>query len=197
MFLFVGLGNPEKRHITNRHNIGFIAVAYIMGKHQFPPYRNRFQGFISEGKIGRNTVRILKPTTYMNESGRSVKEAVKFFKLKNDKVFVFYDDLDLIPGKCRIKYRGGSGGHNGLRSISAHIGVDYWRVRLGIGHPGHKDKVLRYVLQDFTKKEQSSWMPNLLNTLADNAELLLQNKENTLMSKLAVSVFSEKENKPD
>ena len=197
MFLFVGLGNPEKKHITNRHNIGFMAVDDIMGKHQFPPYRNRFQGFISEGKIGRNTVRILKPTTYMNESGRSVKEAVKFFKLKNDKVFVFYDDLDLIPGKCRIKYRGGSGGHNGLRSISAHIGVDYWRVRLGIGHPGHKDKVLRYVLQDFTKKEQSSWIPNLLNTLADNAELLLQNKENTLMSKLAVSVFSEKENKPD
>ena len=197
MFLFVGLGNPEKKHITNRHNIGFMAVDDIMGKHQFPPYRNRFQGFISEGKIGRNTVRILKPATYMNESGRSVKEAVKFFKLKNDKVFVFYDDLDLIPGKCRIKYGGGSGGHNGLRSISAHIGVDYWRVRLGIGHPGHKDKVLRYVLQDFTKKEQSSWMPNLLNTLADNAELLLQNKENTLMSKLAVSVFSEKENKPD
>ena len=197
MFLFVGLGNPEKKHITNRHNIGFMAVDDIMGKHQFPPYRNRFQGFISEGKIGRNTVRILKPTTYMNESGRSVKEAVKFFKLKNDKIFVFYDDLDLIPGKCRVKYGGGSGGHNGLRSISAHIGVDYWRVRLGIGHPGHKDKVLRYVLQDFTKKEQSSWMPNLLNTLADNAELLLQNKENTLMSKLAVSVFSEKENKPD
>ena len=197
MFLFVGLGNPEKKHIINRHNIGFMAVDNIMGKHRFPPYRSRFQGFISEGKIGRNTVRILRPTTYMNESGRSVKETVKFFKLKNDKVFVFYDDLDLIPGKCRIKYGGGSGGHNGLRSLSAHIGVDYWRVRLGIGHPGHKDKVLRYVLQDFTKKEQSSWIPNLLNTLADNAELLLQNKENTLMSKLAVSVFSEKENKPE
>lgn len=196
MFLFVGLGNPEKKHIINRHNIGFMAVDNIMGKHRFPPYRSRFQGFISEGKIGRNTVRILRPTTYMNESGRSVKETVKFFKLKNDKVFVFYDDLDLIPGKCRIKYGGGSGGHNGLRSLSAHIGADYWRVRLGIGHPGHRDKVLRYVLQDFTKKEQSSWIPNLLNTLADNAELLLQNKENTLMSKLAVSVFSEKENKP-
>ena len=197
MFLFVGLGNPEKKHIMNRHNIGFMAVDNIMGKHRFPPYRSRFQGFISEGKIGRNTVRILRPTTYMNESGRSVKETVKFFKLKNDKVFVFYDDLDLIPGKCRIKYGGGSGGHNGLRSLSAHIGADYWRVRLGIGHPGHRDKVLRYVLQDFTKKEQSSWIPNLLNTLADNAELLLQNKENTLMSKLAVSVFSEKENKPE
>ncbi|MDC1172212.1 aminoacyl-tRNA hydrolase [Alphaproteobacteria bacterium] len=197
MFLFVGLGNPEKKHIINRHNIGFMAVDNIMGKHRFPPYRSRFQGFISEGKIGRNTVRILRPTTYMNESGRSVKETVKFFKLKNDKVFVFYDDLDLIPGKCRIKYGGGSGGHNGLRSLSAHIGADYWRVRLGIGHPGHRDKVLRYVLQDFTKKEQSSWIPNLLNTLADNAELLLQNKENTLMSKLAVSVFSEKENKPE
>ena len=197
MFLFFGLGNPEKKHIINRHNIGFMAVDNIMGKHRFPPYRSRFQGFISEGKIGRNTVRILRPTTYMNESGRSVKETVKFFKLKNDKIFVFYDDLDLIPGKCRIKYGGGSGGHNGLRSLSAHIGADYWRVRLGIGHPGHRDKVLRYVLQDFTKKEQSSWIPNLLNTLADNAELLLQNKENTLMSKLAVSVFSEKENKPE
>jgi PTH1 family peptidyl-tRNA hydrolase len=194
MFLFVGLGNPEKKHIINRHNIGFMAVDDIMEKYRFPPYRNRFQGFISEGKIGGNTVRILKPTTYMNESGRSVKEAVKFFKLKNDKVFVFYDDLDLIPGKCRIKYGGGSGGHNGLRSLSAHIGVDYWRVRLGIGHPGHKDKVLRYVLQDFTKKEQNGWISILLNTLTDNAELLLQNKENTLMSKLAVSVFSEKEN---
>ena len=102
MFLFVGLGNPEKKHIINRHNIGFMAVDNIMGKHRFPPYRSRFQGFISEGKIGRNTVRILRPTTYMNESGRSVKETVKFFKLKNDKVFVFYDDLDLIPGKCRI-----------------------------------------------------------------------------------------------
>jgi PTH1 family peptidyl-tRNA hydrolase len=194
MFLFVGLGNPEKKHIINRHNIGFMAVDDIMEEYRFPPYRNRFQGLISEGKIGRNTVRILKPATYMNESGRSVKEAVKFFKLKNDKVFVFYDDLDLIPGKCRIKYGGGSGGHNGLRSLSAHIGVDYWRVRLGIGHPGHKDKVLRYVLQDFTKKEQNGWISNLLNTLTDNAELLLQNKENTLMSKLAVSVFSEKEN---
>ena len=196
MFLFVGLGNPEKKHIINRHKTNIMAVDNIMGKHRFPPYRSRFQGFISEGKIGRNTVRILRPTTYMNESGRSVKETVKFFKLKNDKIFVFYDDLDLIPGKCRIKYGGGSGGHNGLRSLSAHIGADYWRVRLGIGHPGHRDKVLRYVLQDFTKKEQSSWIPNLLNTLADNAELLLQNKENTLMSKLAVSVFSEKENKP-
>ena len=194
MFLFVGLGNPEKKHIINRHNIGFMAVDDIMEKYRFPPYRNRFQGFISEGKIGRNTVKILKPATYMNESGRSVKEAVRFFKLKNDKVFVFYDDLDLIPGKCRIKYGGGSGGHNGLRSLSAHIGVDYWRVRLGIGHPGHKDKVLRYVLQDFTKEEQNSWISSLLNTLTDNAELLLQNKENTLMSKLAVSVFSEKEN---
>jgi len=117
MFLFVGLGNPEKKHIINRHNIGFMAVDDIMEKYRFPPYRNRFQGFISEGKIGRNTVRILKPATYMNESGRSVKEAVKFFKLKNDKVFVFYDDLDLIPGKCRIKYGGGSGGHNGLEVL--------------------------------------------------------------------------------
>jgi PTH1 family peptidyl-tRNA hydrolase len=195
MFLLVGLGNPEKKHNANRHNIGFMAADSVAEKYQFSPYRNRFQGFISEGKIGGVPIRILKPSTYMNESGRSVGEAVRFFKPPANNIYVFYDDLDLIPGKCRIKYGGGAGGHNGLRSLDAHIGREYWRVRLGIGHPGHKEKVLGHVLQDFTKIEQNSWLPTLMQSLADNIHLLTQRDENALMSKLASSVFPQNEKK--
>ena len=189
MFLLVGLGNPEKKHFNNRHNIGFIAADKIGETYNFSPYRCRFHGLISEGKIENKPVRILKPTTYMNESGRSVGETVKFFKIPSNKIFVFYDDLDLVPGKCRIKFGGGTGGHNGLRSLDNQIGNEYWRVRLGIGHPGHKDKVLRYVLQDFAKKEQDTWLSTLIQSLADDIQLLIEGKENTLMTKLALSVF--------
>ena len=195
MFLLVGLGNPEKKHNANRHNIGFMAADSVVEKYQFSPYRNRFQGFISEGNIEGIPVRILKPLTYMNESGRSVGEAVRFFRLPTNNVYVFYDDLDLIPGKCRIKYGGGAGGHNGLRSLDAHIGKEYWRVRLGIGHPGHKEKVLGHVLQDFTKTEQNSWLSVLMQSLAENIHLLTQRDENVLMSKLASSVFPQNEKK--
>ena len=189
MRLLVGLGNPGEKHLNNRHNIGFMAADKIRETYDFSPYRRRFQGLISEGKIGNNSVRILKPTTFMNESGRSVGETIKFFKLPSDKVFVFYDDLDLIPGKCRIKLGGGAGGHNGLKSLDNQIGNEYWRVRLGIGHPGHKDRVLRYVLQDFAKKERNTWLTILLESLADNIQLLIESNENTLMSKLALAVF--------
>ena len=189
MRLIVGLGNPGEKHLNNRHNIGFMAADKIRETCGFSPFRRRFHGLISEGKIGKNAVRILKPTTFMNESGRSVGETVKFFKLSSDKVFVFYDDLDLVPGKCRVKLGGGAGGHNGLKSIDNQIGNDYWRVRLGIGHPGHKDRVLRYVLQDFAKKEQNTWLAILLESLADNIQLLIESNENTLMSKLALAVF--------
>ena len=189
MRLLVGLGNPGEKHFNNRHNIGFMAADKIRETYDFSPYRRRFQGLISEGKIGNNSVRILKPTTFMNESGRSVGETIKFFKLSSDKVFVFYDDLDLVPGKCRIKLGGGAGGHNGLKSLDNQIGNEYWRVRLGIGHPGHKDRVLRYVLQDFAKKERNTWLTILLESLADNIELLIESNENTLMSKLALAVF--------
>ena len=189
MRLLVGLGNPGEKHLNNRHNIGFMAADKIRETYDFSPYRRRFQGLISEGKIGNNSVRILKPTTFMNESGRSVGETVKFFKLSSDKVFVFYDDLDLVPGKCRIKFGGGAGGHNGLKSLDNQIGNEYWRVRLGIGHPGHKDRVLGYVLQDFAKKEQNTWLAILLENLADNIQLLIESNENTLMSKLALAVF--------
>ena len=193
MRLLVGLGNPGGKHHNNRHNIGFMAADKIRETYDFSPYRRRFQGLISEGKIGKNSVRILKPTTFMNESGRSVGETIKFFKLSSDKVFVFYDDLDLVPGKCRIKLGGGAGGHNGLKSLDNQIGNEYWRVRLGIGHPGHKDRVLRYVLQDFAKKEQNTWLAILLENLADNIHLLIERNENTLMSKLALAVFPKDE----
>ena len=193
MRLLVGLGNPGEKHQNNRHNIGFMAADKIRETYDFSPYRRRFQGLISEGKIGNNSVRILKPTTFMNESGRSVGETVKFFKLSSDKVFVFYDDLDLVPGKCRIKLGGGAGGHNGLKSLDNQIGNEYWRVRLGIGHPGHKDRVLRYVLQDFAKKERNTWLTILLESLADNIQLLIESNENTLMSKLALAVFPKDE----
>ena len=189
MRLLVGLGNPGEKHHNNRHNIGFMAADKIRETYDFSPYRRRFQGLISEGKIGNNSVRILKPTTFMNESGRSVGETIKFFKLPSHKVFVFYDDLDLVPGKCRIKLGGGAGGHNGLKSLDNQIGNDYWSVRLGIGHPGHKDRVLRYVLQDFAKKERNTWLTILLESLADNIQLLIESNENTLMSKLALAVF--------
>ena len=189
MRLLVGLGNPGEKHQNNRHNIGFMAADKIRETYDFSPYRRRFQGLISEGKIGNHSVRILKPTTFMNESGRSVGETIKFFKLPSDKVFVFYDDLDLVPGKCRIKLGGGAGGHNGLKSLDNQIGNEYWRVRLGIGHPGHKDRVLRYVLQDFAKKERNTWLTILLESLADNIQLLIESNENTLMSKLALAVF--------
>ena len=189
MRLLVGLGNPGEKHHNNRHNIGFMAADKIRETYGFSSYRRRFQGLISEGKIGNNSIRILKPTTFMNESGRSVGETIKFFKLPSHKVFVFYDDLDLVPGKCRIKLGGGAGGHNGLKSLDNQIGNEYWRVRLGIGHPGHKDRVLRYVLQDFAKKERNTWLTILLESLADNIELLIESNENTLMSKLALAVF--------
>ena len=189
MRLLVGLGNPGEKHHNNRHNIGFMAADKIRETYDFSPYRRRFQGLISEGKIGNHSVRILKPTTFMNESGRSVGETIKFFKLPSHKVFVFYDDLDLVPGKCRIKLGGGAGGHNGLKSLDNQIGNEYWRVRLGIGHPGHKDRVLRYVLQDFAKKERNTWLTILLESLGDNIQLLIESNENTLMSKLALAVF--------
>ena len=189
MFLFVGLGNPGPKHAGQRHNIGFMTVDEIARRHGFGPFRARFQGLISEGTIAGQPVRILKPLTYMNESGRSVGEALRFFKLRSAHVYTFYDDLDLKPGKCRVKIGGGAGGHNGLRSLDAHIGKEYWRVRLGIGHPGHKDRVLAYVLQDFAKAERTSWLPKLFDAAADDAGLLVQGEENAFMSRMSHAVF--------
>ncbi len=189
MLLFVGLGNPGSQYARNRHNIGFMAVDEIAAHHGFGPWRARFQGDMAEGRLGTEKVLLLKPMTYMNESGRSVREALRFFKMKETEMVVFHDELDLAPGKIRLKTGGGHAGHNGLRSIHAHLSEQYRRLRLGIGHPGHKDAVKSYVLKDFAKSDQD-WLPGLLDAIARHAALLTQKAggtgETDFMSKVAM-----------
>jgi PTH1 family peptidyl-tRNA hydrolase len=171
MKLLVGLGNPGAKYAGNRHNIGYMAVDRIAADHGFGPWRSKFQGVISEGRLGREKVILLKPETFMNLSGQSVGEAMRFDKLEPVDVIVFHDELDLAPGKCRLKTGGGHAGHNGLRSIHAHIGEAYDRVRLGIGHPGDKNRVAGYVLADFAKAE-ADWLDDLLRGISDGAAAL-------------------------
>jgi PTH1 family peptidyl-tRNA hydrolase len=173
MRLFVGLGNPGPKYARNRHNIGFMAVDRIAADHDFPPFRAKFQGLLSEGRLGRERVAILKPQTFMNLSGQSVGEALRFFKVEPAEVIVFHDELDLAPGKLRVKTGGGHAGHNGLRSLHAHIGEGYQRVRLGIGHPGHKDRVAPYVLSDFAKAD-ADWIDDLLRGISEGAAALAE-----------------------
>ncbi len=168
MKLFVGLGNPGAKYAGNRHNIGFMAVERIASDHGFAPWRSKFQAEVSEGKLGSEKVILLKPMTFMNLSGQSVGEAMRFYKLGPADVTVFHDELDLAPGKCRLKQGGGHAGHNGLRSIHQHITSEYQRVRLGIGHPGHKDRVAGYVLSDFAKAEQD-WLDDMMRGISDGA----------------------------
>ena len=171
MKLFVGLGNPGAKYAGNRHNIGFMAVDRIAADHGFTPWRKAFHGLVSEGRLGAEKVALLKPETFMNLSGQSVQAAVAFWKLPLADVTVFHDELDLAPGKLRLKQGGGHAGHNGLRSIHSHLGDDYARVRLGIGHPGHKDAVASYVLHDFAKADQD-WLEDLLRGISEGAEAL-------------------------
>lgn len=169
MRLFVGLGNPGAKFAGNRHNIGFMALDRIATDHGFAPWRRAFKGMVAEGRLGAEKVFLLKPETFMNLSGESVRAAMNFYKLTPADVTVFHDELDLAPGKVRTKAGGGHAGHNGLRSIHAHLGTDaYARVRLGIGHPGHKDAVAAYVLHDFGKADQE-WLDDLLRGLSDGA----------------------------
>lgn len=168
MKLFVGLGNPGARYQSNRHNIGFMAVDRIAADHGFSPWRAKFQGQTCDGRLGDTRIVMLKPMTFMNLSGQSVGEAMRFHKLEPGDVVVFHDELDLAPGKVRAKSGGGHAGHNGLKSIHAHIGEGYDRVRLGIGHPGHKDRVAGYVLDDFAKADQD-WLDDLLRGISDGA----------------------------
>lgn len=183
MKLFVGLGNPGGRYAGNRHNIGFMAVEAIARRHANTPFRARFQGEATEATLGGEKVLLLKPLTYMNESGRSVGEAMRFFKIALGDVFVFHDELDLPPAKLRVKLGGGNAGHNGLRSISAHCGNEYTRVRLGIGHPGAKELVHSYVLNDFGKAEHP-WVDDLCAACADHAALLASGQESAFASKV-------------
>lgn len=172
MKLFVGLGNPGSKYAGNRHNIGFMALDQIQADHGFAPWRAKFQGQVSEGNLGGEKVILLKPETFMNLSGQSVGEAMRFYKLDSTDVTVFHDELDLPPFKVKLKLGGGHAGHNGLRSIHQHISPHYGRVRLGIGHPGHKDRVSPYVLSDFAKQEEK-WLDDMLRGISDGAEHLV------------------------
>ncbi len=184
--LWTGLGNPEPGMARNRHNIGFMALDTIAIRHNFSPWRQRFKGLISEGTIDGQKILALKPVTYMNASGESVQPAAAFFKIPPAAITVFHDELDLAPGKVRVKLGGGMAGHNGLRSIGQHLGTpDYWRVRLGIGHPGDKARVLSYVLGDFAK-EDLPWLLPCLDAVADEAALLTTGKTEDFMTRVAL-----------
>lgn len=187
MKIFVGLGNPGSQYSANRHNIGFMAVDRIAADHGFQPWKARFQGHVAEGRLGRDKVLLLKPATFMNLSGQSVGEAMRFYKLEPSNVTVFHDELDLAPGKVRLKSGGGHAGHNGLRSIHAHIGEVYDRVRLGIGHPGRKELVSGYVLHDFAKDDQS-WLDDVLRGLSDGAPMLADDQGPKFLNAVALRV---------
>jgi PTH1 family peptidyl-tRNA hydrolase len=187
MRLFVGLGNPGAKHAGNRHNIGFMVAEEIAKRHSFAPWRRRFQGVATEGTIGREKVLLLLPGTYMNESGRAVAEAMHFYKMPLGDIVVFHDEIELPPAKVRVKTGGGIAGHNGLRSISAHVGNDYRRVRIGVGHPGVKELVHAHVLGDFAKSERP-WVETLCDVIADNAELLALAKDSSFQNKVHLAM---------
>jgi peptidyl-tRNA hydrolase, PTH1 family len=185
--LVVGLGNPGPKYQANRHNIGFMAVDAIARRHGFGPFRSRFQGEIAEGVVDGARVLVLKPMTFMNESGRSVAAAARFFKIPTERIMVLHDELDLAAGKIRVKDGGGHAGHNGLKSLHAHLGAEYRRVRLGIGHPGDKNRVVGYVLEDFAKSD-AAWLDPLLDAVADNFSHLAEGDASTFMSKVALAL---------
>ena len=187
MLLFVGLGNPGPRYAGNRHNIGFMAVEQIARRHDIAPWRRKFQGVAVEGVIARERILLLLPGTYMNESGRAVAEAARFYKLDPGHIVVFHDEVDLAPAKVRVKVGGGVAGHNGLRSITAHVGNDYKRVRIGIGKPEAKELVPMHVLGDFAKSERP-WVDALCEIIADNAALLVEGKDSTFQNKVHLAM---------
>jgi PTH1 family peptidyl-tRNA hydrolase len=187
MLLFVGLGNPGPKHASNRHNIGFMAVQAIARRHELSPWRRRFQGVAVEGNIANERILLLLPGTYMNESGRAVAEAANFYKLDTGSIVVFHDEVDLAPAKVRVKVGGGVAGHNGLRSITAHIGNEYKRVRIGIGKPDVKELVPMHVLGDFAKSEWA-WVEALCDVMAENAPLLVKDKDSSFQNKVHLAM---------
>ncbi|MFQ5763747.1 MAG: aminoacyl-tRNA hydrolase [Rhodospirillales bacterium] len=195
MLLLVGLGNPGPGYAKHRHNIGFMAVDAIADRHGFGPFRARFHGRAAEGEIAGRKALALKPETFMNESGRAVAAAAAFYKIPPADVIVLHDEIDLACGKVRIKRGGGHAGHNGLRSIHAHLGPDYARMRLGIGHPGEKDAVTGHVLRNFSKAD-AKWVETLLDAVAEHAGLLVEGRDSDFMSKLAQAVRPPRPRKP-
>jgi peptidyl-tRNA hydrolase, PTH1 family len=185
MRLVIGLGNPGARYARNRHNIGFMAIDAIARRHGFPAFRNRFKGELAEAPIADMRRLLLKPQTFMNASGESVAEAARFFKIAPEDILVIHDEIDLRPGKLRVKRGGGNAGHNGLRSIDPMIGPDYWRMRIGVGHPGIKELVQPYVLQNFAAEEMTLWVEPLLAAIAETIGLLLTGLPEAFMSQVA------------
>ncbi|MEJ0096428.1 MAG: aminoacyl-tRNA hydrolase [Methylocella sp.] len=183
MLLFVGLGNPGKTYAGNRHNIGFMAIDAIAREYSAPVFRTKFQGHASEIALAGERITLLKPQTYMNDSGRSVAEAARYLKIELPQIVIFHDELDLAPAKVRVKTGGGNAGHNGLKSITAHIGNEYRRVRMGIGHPGDRALVHNYVLGDFAKSE-TPWVQALCETIAANAELLAKGEDDAFQTQI-------------
>jgi len=189
MLLLVGLGNPGARYVGNRHNIGFLAVQEIAKRHGIGPWRRRFAGVACEGPLGGVRTLLLLPGTYMNESGRAVAEAAHFYKLSPADITVFHDEIDLPPGKVRVKFGGGIAGHNGLRSISEHIGNEYRRVRIGVGHPGDKDMVQHYVLSDFAKSDRG-WVEALIAIIGENADLIARGQDASFQNKVHLAMVA-------
>jgi len=185
MRLVVGLGNPGSRYARNRHNIGFMVAAAIHRRYGFSAFRSRFKGELAEGVIGAERLLLLCPQTFMNASGEAVLAAMSFYKIPPGEIVVIHDELDLRPGKVRVKRGGGNAGHNGLRSIDAMIGPDYWRIRIGIGHPGVKELVHPYVLMNFTAEEMRQWVVPLVDAVAETAPVLLEGAPDAFMSEVA------------
>jgi PTH1 family peptidyl-tRNA hydrolase len=196
MLLLVGLGNPGARYAGNRHNIGFLAIQEIAKRHGIGPWRRQFAGVACEGPLGGVRTLLLLPGTYMNESGRAVAEAAHFYKLSPADIIVFHDEIDLPPGKVRVKIGGGIAGHNGLRSISEHVGNDYRRVRIGVGHPGDKDLVQHYVLSDFAKSDRG-WVDALVAIIGENAELIARGQDASFQNKVHLAMVGKGFGQPE
>ncbi len=195
MQLFVGLGNPGAKYAKNRHNIGYMAVDQIAEDHGFGPWKSKFQGVISEGRLGHDKIMLLKPETFMNLSGQSVGEAMRFYKLTPEEVMVFHDEIDLAPGKLRVKRGGGHAGHNGLRSLHQHIGDGYGRIRMGVGHPGRKELVPHFVLQDFAKAD-ADWLDDVLRGVSDGAAYLADGASDRFQNAVAQRAAPPRSSKP-
>jgi PTH1 family peptidyl-tRNA hydrolase len=193
--LLVGLGNPGPDYAQHRHNVGFMALDRIVARHNFGPAKARFRGVTAEGRIGAAKILALKPSTYMNSSGDSVAEVIRFYKLPPERVIVLYDEIDLAPGKLKVKRGGGAAGHNGIRSIDAAIGPDFWRVRIGVGHPGSKELVLGFVLHAFAKADHV-WLDPLLDAIAEDIDLMIDGKSELFMTKVAARLAPPKPDKP-
>ncbi|TGQ71401.1 MAG: aminoacyl-tRNA hydrolase [Mesorhizobium sp.] len=196
MLVFAGLGNPGAKYADNRHNVGFMAADAIARRHSFSPWSKKFQGLIAEGTLGGEKIILIKPQTFMNLSGQSVGEALRFYKLDLSALTVFYDEIDLAEGKLRIKTGGGAGGHNGIRSIDGHVGNAYRRVRIGVGHPGVKEMVQHHVLGDFAKADRE-WLEPLLDAIADNAAMIVKGDDSGFMNKAALAVQGKADAEPE